>query len=57
MKPLTIDHRQGADTNVDIPFLLKRPAGKDGFISIRAGHFVKPNGERSNHVAESTRCH
>jgi hypothetical protein len=30
----------------DVSFLLRAPAGKDGFIRVKDGHFVQPNGER-----------
>jgi hypothetical protein len=46
MKPFTIDHRRGADSRVDVSFLLDRPAGKDGFITLLDGHFVRPDGQR-----------
>ena len=46
MKPFVMNHRGGAASVVDVSFLLDGPAGKDGFIGVKGGHFVKPNGER-----------
>jgi hypothetical protein len=46
MKPFTIDWRDNTDSLVNLSFLLEAPAGKDGFIRIKDGHLVKPNGER-----------
>ena len=46
LKPFTIDHRHEAHSLVDLSFLHDAPAGKDGFIRIEAGHFVKPDGNR-----------
>lgn len=31
---------------IDLSFLLEKPAGKQGFITIRDGHFAKPDGQR-----------
>jgi hypothetical protein len=41
-----MNHRQGADSRADVSFLLDCPAGKDGFITVRDGHLVKPDSER-----------
>jgi hypothetical protein len=46
LKPFTIDHRAGATSLADISFLLDAPAGKDGFIRIQGGHFVRSDGRR-----------
>jgi len=46
MKPFTMDWRDNADSLVNLSFLLDAPAGKDGFVSIKNGHLVKPDGER-----------
>jgi hypothetical protein len=46
MKPFTMDWRDNADSLVNLSFLLDAPAGKNGFISIKNGHLVKPDGER-----------
>jgi hypothetical protein len=46
MEPFTMDWRDNADSLVNLSFLLDAPAGKDGFISIKNGHLVKPDGER-----------
>jgi hypothetical protein len=45
-KPFTMDWRDNADSLVNMSFLLDTPAGKDGFISARNGHLVKPDGGR-----------
>lgn len=41
-----MNHRAAASSPADVSFLLDGPAGKDGFIRIRNGHFIKPNGQR-----------
>ena len=46
LKPFVMDHRAAAASPADVSFLLDAPAGKDGFIRIQDGHFVKPNGQR-----------
>ena len=46
LKPFTIDHRAADGSVVDLSFLLDAPAGKDGFIQVRNGHFAKPDGKR-----------
>jgi hypothetical protein len=46
LKPFVMDHRNGASSLADVSFLLDGPAGKDGFIGIREGHFVRPDGKR-----------
>src|SRR5215471_6390690 len=45
-RPFTVDHHGRVDSAADVSFLLKAPAGKDGFITVRDGHLVYPNGER-----------
>jgi hypothetical protein len=45
-RPFTIDHHGRVDSAADVSFLLKAPAGKDGFITVRNGHLVYPNGQR-----------
>lgn len=35
-----------ADCAIDLSFLLDKPAGKDGFITVQDGHFVTPTGKR-----------
>ncbi|MGC9327929.1 MAG: hypothetical protein ACP5I1_09870 [Candidatus Hinthialibacter sp.] len=44
--PFSIDWRVNPDSPVNMSFLLEAPAGKDGFIRVEDGRFVKPNGER-----------
>lgn len=46
MKPFVMDWRNNADSLIDLSFLYDGPAGKDGPITIRDGHLVKPDGER-----------
>lgn len=46
LKPFVIDHRHGVNSVVDLSFLHEGAAGKDGFIRIQDGHFVKPDGSR-----------
>ncbi|MCP5110886.1 MAG: hypothetical protein GY953_08640, partial [bacterium] len=46
MRPFELDWRDNTGSPVDVSFLLDAPAGKDGFITVRDGHLVKPNGER-----------
>lgn len=36
----------GKDVLGDVSFLLEKPAGKDGFITVKGEHFVKPDGSR-----------
>ncbi len=46
LKPFTMNHREGANSLIDLSFLLDPPAGKNGFIRIQGSHFVKPDGKR-----------
>jgi hypothetical protein len=46
MKPFAMDWRDNADSLVNMSFLLDAPAGKDGSISAKNGHLVKPDGGR-----------
>ncbi len=46
MHPFTMDPRHGADSRIDLSFLLDPPAGKSGYLEARDGHIVKPGGER-----------
>ncbi|MDR3699192.1 MAG: hypothetical protein P4L56_06120 [Candidatus Sulfopaludibacter sp.] len=46
LKPFVMDHRGATTSPADVSFLLDAPAGKGGFIRIRNGHFVKPDGRR-----------
>ena len=41
-----VDWRAGVESPADVSFLLQAPAGKDGFIKVKDGHFVKPDGSR-----------
>ena len=44
--PYTMDWKNNTGAMVDASILLEAPAGKSGFLAIRDGHLVKPNGER-----------
>jgi hypothetical protein len=46
LKPYVIDHRAATTSPADVSFLHEAPAGKDGFIRVQGGHFVKPDGKR-----------
>jgi hypothetical protein len=46
LKPYVIDHRAAASSSADLSFLHDAPAGKDGYIRVQGGHFVKPDGKR-----------
>jgi hypothetical protein len=47
LKPYVMDHRAATTSPADVSSLLHdAPAGKDGFIRVQNGHFVKPNGQR-----------
>jgi hypothetical protein len=44
--PFPVDWSGPADSPASVAFLLDAPAGRDGFISVRDGHLVQPNGKR-----------
>jgi hypothetical protein len=46
LKPFAMNHRAAASSPADLSFLSDGPAGKDGFIRVRGGHLVKPDGKR-----------
>ncbi len=46
LRPFVMDHRAANASSVDLSFLLEGPAGKEGFIRVQNGHFVKGNGQR-----------
>jgi len=47
LQPFVIDHHLRQDSPADVSFLLgDKPAGQDGFITIKDGHLVKPDGSR-----------
>jgi hypothetical protein len=46
LKPFVMDHRSVGASPADVSFLLDAPAGKDGFIRVQGGHFVRPGGRR-----------
>ena len=45
MKPFPMEAAAGGGFS-DVSFLLEAPAGRDGFIRVKDGHFAKPNGQR-----------
>ena len=46
MKPFVMEWSENSEALPDLSFLNEAPAGRDGYITIENGHFVKPNGER-----------
>ncbi len=46
MRPFTINHWERTDSPADVSFLLDPPAGKHGFIQVKDGHLVRPDGKR-----------
>ncbi|HEY2012065.1 MAG TPA: hypothetical protein VGH38_01135, partial [Bryobacteraceae bacterium] len=46
LKPYVMNHPAATSSPADVSFLLDAPAGKDGFVRIQGGHFVKPDGKR-----------
>ncbi len=46
MVPFPIDWEEFPNGEINLSFALEKPAGKDGFIKIENGHFVKPNSKR-----------
>lgn len=46
LAPYVIDHPGRAESQIDMRALLDGPAGKDGFLAVKNGHFVFPNGKR-----------
>jgi hypothetical protein len=46
MVPFPIDWEELASGEINLSFLLEKPAGKNGFIKIEEGHFVTPGGKR-----------
>ena len=46
MKPYDVIFNPSAPVLADGSFLLDAPAGKDGFITVRDGHLVRPDGRR-----------
>ncbi len=45
-QPFVIDHAGRTNSAADVSFLLDAPAGKTGFIRVKDGHLVKPDGQR-----------
>jgi len=46
LQPFVMDHRSATVSPADASFLHDAPAGRDGFIRVQNGHFVKPDGKR-----------
>jgi hypothetical protein len=46
LKPFEMVWRADAGVLADMSFLLDAPAGKDGFLRVRDGHVVRPDGRR-----------
>ena len=46
LKPFVMDHRAAGASPADVSFLLDAPAGKNGFVRVKGGHLVKPDGSR-----------
>jgi len=44
--PFSMIWEKSKDAKLNLSFMLEKPAGKNGFISIKDDHFVLPNGER-----------
>ncbi|MBI5396272.1 MAG: hypothetical protein HZA91_13330 [Verrucomicrobia bacterium] len=44
--PFTVEWRAGAPSPADVSFLLDAPAGKRGFIRVKDGHLVRPDGRQ-----------
>jgi hypothetical protein len=41
-----VEWRAAAPSPADVSFLLEAPAGKQGFVRVKDGHFVQPDGRR-----------
>lgn len=46
LQPFMIDHRNAENSVIDLSYLLEKPAGKQGFVTVRNGHFYKRDGKR-----------
>jgi hypothetical protein len=46
MQPFSMERGARSGNLSDVSFLLEAPAGRDGFIRVKDGHFAKPHGER-----------
>lgn len=44
--PFSMNWEKSLDSKLNLSFLLDKPAGKDGFITIIDGHFINPSGKR-----------
>ncbi|MEI7672461.1 MAG: hypothetical protein WCK00_10150, partial [Deltaproteobacteria bacterium] len=44
--PFSISYDDPKSSQLDLSYLLKRPAGKDGYITVQGGHFFTPSGDR-----------
>ncbi len=45
-RPFEMKWENSQNSKLNLSFFLDKPAGKDGFITIKDSHFVKPSGER-----------
>ena len=45
-RPFDIQWKNSAASKLNLSYTLEKPAGQDGFLTVRDGHFVKPSGER-----------
>jgi hypothetical protein len=46
LQPYSIDWRTGDQTDLNLSYLLEKPAGKSGYIQIKDGHFYTADGKR-----------
>jgi hypothetical protein len=46
LRPYAMDWKNNSASLVDASSLLEAPAGKDGFLAIKDGHLVRPDGRR-----------
>ena len=44
--PFELTWKNSAKAKLNLSFMLDKPAGRDGFITVKDGNFTKPNGER-----------
>ena len=46
LEPFSIKWENSRDSKLNLSFLLDKPAGRDGFVTVKDGHLIKPSGER-----------
>lgn len=44
--PYELTWENSADSKLNLSFTLDKPAGKNGFVTVKDGHFIEPSGER-----------